>query len=132
MTVIGVIERPRDVAAGPMGAALVAIDKLAECVADETRALRERGAVDLERFTHQKNYGLLEVTRAMRGIAPGAPNPTLLARLKILRERLEENRRVLGLHLKAAEEIADLVSGTLEEAASDGTYSAQVMRGRGR
>jgi hypothetical protein len=129
--ILGALHNPRtDEQAGPMTTAIVAIDRLMETVMDETRALRENGGADLEKFTHQKNYGLLEVTRAMRGVANIGAHPSLLARLRFLRERLEENRKVLGLHLKAAEEIADLISGTLEDAASDGTYTATVFRGR--
>ena len=137
--ILSIIDRPR--AAPPaaptlvgmtavMTVAMVAVDKLTEIVMDETRVLRERGEADLERFTHQKNHGLLEVTRAMRSVPPEAIHPALVARLRFLRDRLAENRHVLGLHLKAATEIADLVSGTLEEAASDGTYTASVCRGR--
>ena len=129
--ILGALPRPRpDEQAGPMTIAIVAIDKLMETVMEETRALRDGGGADLEKFTHQKNYGLLEVTRAMRGISNIGAHPSLLARLKFLRDRLEENRSVLGLHLKAAEEIAELISGTLEDAASDGTYTATAFRGR--
>jgi hypothetical protein len=137
--ILAVIERP--LAAAPslstsagmtavMTIAMVAVDKLTEIVMDETRVLRARGEGDLERYTNQKNHGLLEVTRAMRSVQAEAIHPSLVARLHFLRDRLEENRKVLGLHLKAATEIADLVSGTLEEAASDGTYTASVFRGR--
>lgn len=128
--IIGMLDRPRAEVAGPLTAAIVAIDKLTETVMEETRALRERAGADLEKFTHQKNFGLLEMTRAMRALPQGAVDPSLSARLRFLRDRLDENRKVLGLHLKAAEEIADLVSGTLEEAASDGTYTASAFRGR--
>ncbi|MDB5641076.1 MAG: hypothetical protein JWN07_393 [Hyphomicrobiales bacterium] len=135
--ILGAIDRPRasapavsNVATAVMTVAMVAVDKLTEIVMEETRVLRERGDADLERFTHQKNHGLLEVTRAMRGVPAEAVHPSLVTRLRFLRDRLEENRKVLGLHLKAATEIADLVSGTLEEAASDGTYTASAFRGR--
>ena len=129
--ILGALERPRaDAPAMPSTAAIVAIDKLTEVVMEETKALRDRGDADLEKFTHQKNFGLLEVTRAMRAIPPNFKDPSLVARLKFLRDRLDENRKVLGLHLKAAEEIANLVSGSMEEAASDGTYTATVHRGR--
>ncbi len=129
--ILGSFDRPLPCEqAGPMTIAIVAIDRLMETVMEETKALREGGGADFERFTHLKNYGLLEVTRAMRGIANIGAHPSLLARLKFLRERLEENRKVLALHLKAAEEIADLISGTLEDAASDGTYTATAFRGR--
>lgn len=132
--ILGALERPRavELVSGPMTAAIVAVDKLTESVMEETKALRMRADADLDKFTHQKNFGLLEVTRAMRAVPAGAASPTLVARLKFLRDRLEENRKVLALHLKAAEEIANLVSGSLEEAASDGTYTAAVMRGRAK
>jgi hypothetical protein len=129
--ILGALDRPRtDPLALSMTTAIVAVDKLTEIVMEETRALRERGDADLEKFTHQKNFGLLEVTRAMRAIPPAGADASLVARLKFLRDRLDENRKVLALHLKAAEEIANLVSGSLEEAASDGTYTAVVHRGR--
>jgi hypothetical protein len=138
--ILGALDRPRASAQQPAAApatdamtiAIVAVDKLTETVMEETKALRERGNADLDKFTHQKNFGLLEVTRAMRGIAPSGVHPSLVTRLKFLRDRLEENRKVLALHLKAAEEIAELVSGSLEEAASDGTYTATMFRGRMR
>jgi|SRR3954451_13954622 hypothetical protein len=131
--ILGTLDRPRmDPLTAAMTTAIVAVDKLTEIVMEETRALRERADADLEKFTHQKNFGLLEVTRAMRAIPPTGGDPSLVARLKFLRDRLDENRKVLALHLKAAEEIANLVSGSLEEAASDGTYTAVMHRGRMR
>ncbi len=130
---LGVLERPRvPQAQGPLTIVLLAIERLSETLCEETRALRQSGGADLERFTHQKNYGLLELTRAMRALPAHEHSSALSTQLRSLRARLDENLKVLGLHLAAAEEIADLVSGTLEDAASDGTYTACVARGGGR
>jgi hypothetical protein len=107
---------------------VAAIDRLSECIEAETAALRDGAREGLEHFTHQKNVGLLELTRAMRLLGDEAPPREIIARLHILRLALEDNRRLLALHMTAAQEIADLVSNSLEEAASDGTYSASIMR----
>jgi hypothetical protein len=49
-------------------------------------------------------------------------DPELTARLARLRDKLVANHRLLGLHLTAVREIADLMVGVLNEAESDGTY----------
>lgn len=129
MTMIGILERPRERPSSPVAVALSAIDRLVEIIRDETEALRDGARADLERSTHQKNIGLLELTRAMRLLPAGTHAFDLVSRLKDLRDILAENAGVLSLHLAAATEIADLVSTSIEEAASDGTYCVHSCRG---
>jgi hypothetical protein len=107
---------------------LASIDRLSDCIESETQALREGAREGLDHFTHLKNVGLLDLTRAMRLIGTGEPPRIIISRLNLLRLALEDNRRLLSLHMVAAQEIADLVSDALEESASDGTYSAAILR----
>jgi len=113
---------------GPVPVILASIDRLSDCIEAETQALREGAREGLDHFTHLKNVGLLDLTRAMRLIGTGEPPRIIISRLNLLRLALEDNRRLLSLHMVAAQEIADLVSDALEESASDGTYSAAILR----
>jgi hypothetical protein len=119
---------PMPETAGAVSMILASIDRLSDCIESETQALRQGARDGLDHFTHQKNVGLLDLTRAMRLLGAGAPPQDLIARLHLLRLALEDNRRLLSLHMVAAQEIADLVSNALEESASDGTYSAAILR----
>lgn len=116
-------------AVGGAGAAVIhAVERLSQVVEEETQLLRQVGSADFERLNHQKNFSLLELTRAMRVLPAQERTPVLAARLGRLRELLDENQRVLKLHLTAAEEIANLVAASIQDAASDGTYSARISR----
>ena len=117
-----------DPGAGAVTAVITAIDRLSQVVEEETQLLRQLGSADFERLNHQKNYSLLELTRAMRVLPERDRSALLSARLVRLRNLLDENQRVLRLHLAAAEEIANLVASTIEDAASDGTYSSRITR----
>lgn len=102
-----------------------AIGRLQQVVDIETETLRAHGTADLQVFSHRKSQGFLEVSRSMRAFGDAAPDPAVRARLIGLRESLEQNRALLALHLRAAQEIAATLSRALEQADSDGTYSAR-------
>jgi flagellar biosynthesis/type III secretory pathway chaperone len=122
-------EPRQDRVGGGAGAAVItAVERLSQVVEEETTLLRQLGSADFERLNHQKNYSLLELTRAMRVLPAQDRTPILAARLGRLRDLLDENQRVLKLHLTAAEEIANLVANSIQDAASDGTYSARIGR----
>ena len=44
-------------------------------------------------------------------------------RLDRLSEKLERNRRVLDVQLRAVREVSDIIAGAIRDAESDGTYS---------
>jgi hypothetical protein len=102
-----------------------AMDRLQQVVDAETRTLREHNTADLQAFSHRKSQGLLEVSRSMRALGDAPPDPAVRARLLGLRASLADNHALLGLHLRAAQEISTTLSRALEHAESDGTYSAR-------
>ena len=125
---LAVSETPLREMAGPMPVILAAISRLQDCIEAETEVLRAGAREGLEPFTHQKNVGLLDLTRALRLLGAVEPPCELIARLHMLRQALDENKRVLAIHLSAAQEIADLLQASAEEETSDGTYSAHHIR----
>jgi hypothetical protein len=103
-----------------------AINRLEAVLAGETNALRGNRRLDLGETSNRKNQSLLELTRIARGIDPGTVSDTLRERLDTLRARLEENGHVLQLHMEATEEVSGMISRSLADAESDGTYAASV------
>ena len=108
---------------------LRAVERLEQAVDQETAALQQRKAADLRDFNHRKSHGLLELTRAMRGLDGRAGNDAVAARLGTLRTKLEKNRSILETHLRAVHEVAGIMSGAIREAESDGTYTAALRFG---
>ena len=103
-----------------------AINRLEAVLAGETLALRDGRSVNLAELANRKNQSLLELTRIGRGIDPLHVTDGLRTRLGTLRERLDENERVLRLHMEATGEISALIARTLADAESDGTYAASA------
>jgi hypothetical protein len=103
-----------------------AINRLEGILAGETEALREGRVSDVGEASNRKNHSLLELSRISRGLDPAAVTPVLKERLGTLKHRLEENRRVLALHMGAAEEISGIIARTMKDAESDGTYAAPL------
>jgi hypothetical protein len=103
-----------------------AINRLEGILAGETDALRGGRTADLAEATNRKNQSLLELTRISRGLDPQALTPVLRTRLGTLRDRLEDNRRVLSLHMEATGEISGIIARSIKDAESDGTYGASV------
>jgi hypothetical protein len=112
-------------AQGAAAQLIAAVDRLQQVVELETRSLREQNTPDLQAFSHRKSQGFLEVSRSMRSVGPAIPDGAVRARLLELRASLDENHALLGLHLRAAQEISATLSRALEHAESDGTYSAR-------
>lgn len=108
------------------GSLLLVIGRLEQAVEQETAALKERRAIDLEQFSQRKSHGLLEITRAMRGVDPSALGREIVERVRALKAKLEVNRAALEMHLKATQEIAGLVAATIRDQESDGTYGYGV------
>lgn len=103
-----------------------AINRLEAVLAGETNALSEGRRVNLGEIANRKNQSLLELSRIARGIEPGTMSDGLRDRLATLRARLDDNGRVLQLHVEATEEIAGIISRSLAERESDGTYGSSV------
>jgi hypothetical protein len=101
---------------------LAAIDRLEQVVDQETEALRSGRPGDLRDFNARKSHGLLELSRAARGMEAEA-KPHIDERLRKLRAKLDRNSAVLKTHLAAVQEVSSIMAGALREAESDGTYA---------
>jgi hypothetical protein len=103
---------------------LQAIARLEQVLDLETAALVERRHVDLGDTNMRKNQGLLELTRAARGVEGGeAAAPELGSRIRSLRAKLDRNKAVLEVHLRAAQEVSGLLAEAMRDLEADGTYS---------
>ncbi len=114
-------------AAPALSALGAALDRLEAIVGEETAALQDHRPIDLGEANRRKSQSLLEITRLARTLPVGG-DPRLSGRLRQLREGLAANHRLLGVHLAAVREIADLMVGVLHEAESDGTYEMRRTR----
>ena len=102
------------------------IRRLEETVNEETTLLRENASIDLNDFNARKSQGLLELTRALRTFDIGRADDGTVAQLQSLHRALDANSAMLHLHLQAVREIAMIVSDSIRESESDGTYSQAV------
>ena len=101
-----------------------AINRLEAVIAGEMMALQAGDHTGLGEISHRKNQSLMELTRIGRGIEAETMSSDLRDRLGILRERLEDNSRLLELHMEATAEVAGLITRAIAESESDGTYVA--------
>lgn len=97
-----------------------------ERLLDEEAALLQRHEIGaLRELNIKKSQSLLELSRAMQALHSidrsswgSDPAPMLAG----LREKLETNRKILEMHLKAAREVALVIARAIEDHESDGTY----------
>ena len=107
---------------------LAIVDRLEATVEAETEALSRHLPADLAELSRRKRQGLLELGRVMRAFGEAGPSGEARDRLGGLAARLERNRRVLDIQLRAVREIADILADSIKEAESDGTYSMSAWR----
>jgi hypothetical protein len=112
---------PPPTAPAPPNAIAGALERLEELIDRENHALAAHEPLDFADLNRRKSQSLLEVTRLSRALPPGTA-ATLAKQLGRLRDKLTDNHRVLGLHVNAVREIANLIVRSLTEAESDGTY----------
>ncbi len=108
---------------------LTIIDRLEEVVQTETAALEQHIVSDLAAFTRKKSQILLEVTRLARLVKSPTANVRIDDRLMSLKTSLAQNRDTLEIHLRAARELNEIISDTVRDAESDGTYSSAGGQG---
>ena len=122
-------EAPSVLAVSPSLAAFLAIVDRVETVLDaETEVLTRNLPADISDLAHRKRQGLLEMTRIMRSAASSGAQVEMRERLGRFSVKLERNRAVLGTQLRAVREIADIISLTMRDSDSDGTYSRRMGR----
>lgn len=104
------------------------LDRLEETLDLETSALLARDLSNLEEFNRRKSQSLLEISRLVRTVESAALDETATKRLQVLKGKLEKNQEILERHMRAVQELANIVSNAIQSADSDGTYSAHVHR----
>ncbi|TYC58658.1 hypothetical protein FMN50_09430 [Rhodobacterales bacterium] len=102
----------------------VAVRRAIGAVEEETRALREDPTTDLKTFEYSKSQALLDLTRARSKVPPSSYSDDLRMDLKDLKDALNENMKILKLHMSAVSEVVEMMSKTLIAYDSDGTYQA--------
>jgi hypothetical protein len=106
-----------------LAAVMMTIDRLVQVIDQETEELRKQKVADLREFNNRKSQGLLELSRAMRGLGEAARDRRLQDKLAELRAKLTRNLSVLSMHLAAAQEVSSIIARAIQDAESDGTYS---------
>jgi hypothetical protein len=109
-----------------LAAVMITIDRVEQVIDQETQELRNHRATDLREFNNRKSQGLLELSRAMRGLGEAGRDRRLQGRLVQLRAKIENNLSVLSMHLAAAQEVSAIIARAIQDAESDGTYSARL------
>jgi hypothetical protein len=99
------------------------VQRLEETVEQETASLRSHAPTDFKEFNTRKSQGLLELDRVLRMLGNAQPSEEVKAQLRSLRQKLEDNRNILQIHLDAVRDVAGLIADALRNAESDGTYS---------
>jgi len=107
---------------------LASLKRLEATVTAETEALLAHQPVDQETVNLRKSQSLLELTRLTRGLDPAGIDAATAIHLARLRDRLARNQQVVGLHLRAVEEISEIVTQAIRDSESDGTYSGHPRR----
>ncbi|WP_422376505.1 hypothetical protein [Roseibium sp.] len=102
----------------------LAVKRAIEAVRDETRALRADPTTDLKTYEYGKSQALLDLMRARALVPPAAYSDELKAELADFKQVLEENIGLLELHMNAVSEVVQLMSRTMIDFDSDGTYQA--------
>ena len=107
---------------------IASLKRLEVTVAAETEALLAHRAIDQDAVNRRKGQSLLELTRLTRGLDPERIEPEVADQLVRLRQVLQRNQDVVGLHLRAVEEISGVINEAVRFAESDGTYSQPRRR----
>lgn len=106
------------------GPLVIAIDRAIEVVEAETQALRANPTTDLKPFEYRKSQALLDLTRARSLVPPSAYTEDVKDRLVDFKDVLKENVDLLTLHMNAVSEVVKMMSRTMLDQDSDGTYAA--------
>lgn len=105
---------------------LSTLNRLEATIDAETAALTVHDLRDQDEFNRRKSQSLVELARLGRAIDAAALNPSEIDGLERVRAKLRRNHELLGIHLRAMQEVSDIVSTMIQSAESDGTYSAAL------
>ena len=104
-----------------------ALIKLIDVLEEENAVLSQHKLQFHGGFTDRKNQALRELMAAQRSETLSAAAHRARPLLKHLERVLQDNARLLKLHITAVGEISDIIIGSLRAAESDGTYSRSQL-----
>ncbi len=107
---------------------LNSILRLTEIIEAETAALKKYELDRLNTFTRSKSQALLEFTRLEHDANTQTSSSDVKSAMGILRHKLVENFAQLKLHMRAAQEISEMLTSVALDESSDGTYSTRDMK----
>ena len=105
-------------------AALPIIQRLVATIDAENRDLEQGRRVKYEAYGLSKNQGLLELNRLVPALSGAIAAGPLRDALAELQAKLEINRRALAVQLKACRAVSEIIARAIQDAQSDGTYTA--------
>jgi hypothetical protein len=108
---------------------MAAISRLELVVDGETDMLNSGHSLDLHDITARKSRGLYDLSRALKQFGQGPDAQLLEEPMRGLQASLQRNQAVLGNHLRAVGELAELMRRAVEMDEADGTYSMRPPRG---
>lgn len=107
---------------------LDSIVRLTEIIEAETEALKKYELDRLNTFTRSKSQALLEFTRLETQANAGVSTADVKVAIETLRQRLVENFAQLKLHMRAAQEISEMLTSVALDESSDGTYTTRGVK----
>lgn len=102
------------------------LERLEVVLVEEVAALNQASQEALQSLNLRKSTLLLELDRRMRDMRGNGVTVATRDRLKRIKSLLEENLRLLSLHLAAVNEIVAIIRQSVERAEADGTYSKSL------
>jgi len=100
------------------------IGRIEQAVEEETTAIRTDVNFDINASNERKSRHLYELARAIKSIGDAGLPAEHRTGLQRLREKLTANEAAIRAHLNAVGEIATLLQCAIQNAETDGTYSA--------
>ena len=97
--------------------------RLEQLIDEETEALLRHDMTRCDEFNQRKRLALLDLSRCSRSFETFQAHPKWQDISANLRSKLRRNGELLHIHLSAVQEIAQILTRTMSEAESDGTYS---------
>jgi hypothetical protein len=107
---------------------MLAIQRVQDAIDAENAKIAGARVVELQEFNLRKSQGLLELSRLTPLFADVQIDAGLREALTGLRGKLEDNRRILRVQLKAVQQVSEIIARTIQAGQSDGTYSASSWR----
>jgi hypothetical protein len=107
---------------------LPALDRLLQILRDENEQIGNRRLVDYRDMNAKKAQSLLELTRLRPALLCARDRPAVVGRLTEVVTALERNKYMLGVQVKAARKVSELIARAIADGQSDGTYSESSWR----